>query len=1008
MKRFYLFFAAICCTFITLLPQKALAKDVKVCYNGVYYAYSDVDNPDKTVEVTSQYYASTENSEDNYSGLSGDVVIPSKIAKIYTVTRIHNWAFGHKKNGGVFNVTLPSTIEKIEYSAFCYATKLYSIQLNEGLKEMGDAVFSHCTALTEVYIPTTLKEIPDRTFDNCTSLPAIALSAGIEHIGSEAFFGCTALQSVKSQGGANNVKTIGAYAFYKCSSLYDVRFSNGLTSIGTYAFYGCTKLENLTLPAKLATIGDFAFLNSGLKTLTVNMTTPININANVFTGVDLSQCILYVPKGCKEAYKNAEVWKKFGNILEPGEVPVEPIATGTKKIGDLWYDLHGDLTAKLLQHSGYNSLTGAIKVPATVTFGKYTYTVNEMGEEVFSECSNITSATLPNTITEIPERAFYHSTGLTNVTMPSVLTSIGQSAFNGCTALTFVSLPASLTEIGAYAFYGCKAMTSVYIPAGVKIIGKWCFRDCDNLASVKLTEGLTEIQEYAFAECTSLTTITLPASLQKLGTDVFNSNKQMVSIRSLRETPPTADANTFRNMLPTCILYVPSGTKDAYAAATGWSYFAHIQEKGLNEKIKYGKLYYQLEEDGRAYVTYETKDENNYKDLSGVITVEDKVIFKGFEYKVYAIGDSALMNCKGITKVNLPLIMDRIRGYAFGGCTNLAEINIPTTVSFLMSTAFEGTKLFNDNIDADGAVYYDGCMLYGPNKTYAGAYVVKDGTRLIASAVFFNRGNITSLTLPEGLLCICNSSIYWMNALNTLSLPGSLYSVGTNFCSRCPSLRSIYNYSTSPVELTTCFNQLNKDWCTLYVPKGSRAAYESAENWKDFPIVEMDPIYTVTFEDYNGFELKSEKVAEGEAAHAPAAPEREGYDFTGWDVVFTNVQSDLTVTAQYTRKQFTVRFLDGQNENALIDQQQVEWGLSAIAPEPPVHEGFHFTGWDLEFDIVTADLDVIASYAKDSGTGIEETIFESSNLQIFKSIKNGTLFIRRDGRTYTVEGQEVK
>ncbi len=57
--------------------------------------------------------------------------------------------------------------------------------------------------------------------------------------------------------------------------------------------------------------------------------------------------------------------------------------------------------------------------------------------------------------------------------------------------------------------------------------------------------------------------------------------------------------------------------------------------------------------------------------------------------------------------------------------------------------------------------------------------------------------------------------------------------------------------------------------------------------------------YTVTFKDWNGDVLKTEQVEEGHSATAPADPVREGYTFIGWDVDFTNVTADLTVTALY-------------------------------------------------------------------------------------------------------------
>ena len=59
--------------------------------------------------------------------------------------------------------------------------------------------------------------------------------------------------------------------------------------------------------------------------------------------------------------------------------------------------------------------------------------------------------------------------------------------------------------------------------------------------------------------------------------------------------------------------------------------------------------------------------------------------------------------------------------------------------------------------------------------------------------------------------------------------------------------------------------------------------------------------YTVTFKDWDGSVLKTQTVANGGAASAPADPTRDGYTFTGWDKDYNNVTSDLVVTAQYAK-----------------------------------------------------------------------------------------------------------
>ena len=58
--------------------------------------------------------------------------------------------------------------------------------------------------------------------------------------------------------------------------------------------------------------------------------------------------------------------------------------------------------------------------------------------------------------------------------------------------------------------------------------------------------------------------------------------------------------------------------------------------------------------------------------------------------------------------------------------------------------------------------------------------------------------------------------------------------------------------------------------------------------------------YTVTFTDWDGTVLKTEKVESGKAATPPDAPHREGYVFVDWNVDFQNVTSDLLVTATYS------------------------------------------------------------------------------------------------------------
>jgi uncharacterized repeat protein (TIGR02543 family) len=118
--------------------------------------------------------------------------------------------------------------------------------------------------------------------------------------------------------------------------------------------------------------------------------------------------------------------------------------------------------------------------------------------------------------------------------------------------------------------------------------------------------------------------------------------------------------------------------------------------------------------------------------------------------------------------------------------------------------------------------------------------------------------------------------------------------------------------------------------------------------------------YTVTFKDYNGATLVTRTVNHGAAATAPANPTRTGYSFTGWNMAFTNVTANLTVTAQYKANTYTVTFKD-YNGTTLVTRT-VNHGAAASAPAAPARTGYTFTGWDKAFTNVTASLTVTAQY----------------------------------------------
>ncbi|MBS2098404.1 T9SS type A sorting domain-containing protein, partial [Carboxylicivirga linearis] len=75
---------------------------------------------------------------------------------------------------------------------------------------------------------------------------------------------------------------------------------------------------------------------------------------------------------------------------------------------------------------------------------------------------------------------------------------------------------------------------------------------------------------------------------------------------------------------------------------------------------------------------------------------------------------------------------------------------------------------------------------------------------------------------------------------------------------------------------------------------------------------------------------------------------------------FDNVTTALTVTAQYTINSYEVSFVDWDGE--VLKTENVDYGSSATAPLDPTRTGYSFTGWDVSYDNVTSDLTVTAQY----------------------------------------------
>ena len=133
-----------------------------------------------------------------------------------------------------------------------------------------------------------------------------------------------------------------------------------------------------------------------------------------------------------------------------------------------------------------------------------------------------------------------------------------------------------------------------------------------------------------------------------------------------------------------------------------------------------------------------------------------------------------------------------------------------------------------------------------------------------------------------------DNSAFAGEPITSVSFPSTLEEIGRKAFNGCTALKDVY------------YDGTEEEWNDkVSVSSGNDALLDATFHFVTPPA----KTFTVTFKDYNGAVLKTETVEEGKSATAPADPTREGYTFTGWDVAFANVTTDLVVTATYEKAQ---------------------------------------------------------------------------------------------------------
>ena len=232
------------------------------------------------------------------------------------VTSIGNSAFSYCTS--LTGITIPDGVTSIGSYALISCYSLASVTIPDSVTSISDYAFQNCYSLASVTIPDSVTSISRSVFSGIRSLASVTIPDGITSIDVSAFSSCYSLASINIPDG---VTSISGYAFNLCYSLASINIPDGVTSINDNTFEGCYSLASVTIPDSVTSIGSYAFKDCyGMAKYHLKPTTPPTLsNINAFGNIP-SDCIIYVPQGCLEAYQTATNWATYASKMQ--EEPV--------------------------------------------------------------------------------------------------------------------------------------------------------------------------------------------------------------------------------------------------------------------------------------------------------------------------------------------------------------------------------------------------------------------------------------------------------------------------------------------------------------------------------------------------------------------------------------------------------------------------------------------------------------------------------------------------------------
>ena len=318
----------------------------------------------------------------------------------------------------------------------------------------------------------------------------------------------------------------------------------------------------------------------------------------------------------------------------------------------------------------------------------------------------------------------------------------------------------------------------------------------DSIEEVVIGSGVTSIGNYAFEECHSINSVTIGKDVKSIGEGAFYTLYGGPESITIPVSVTSIGDYAFNGWDLITVNY--GGTVNQWKAMNTYdrNYFLAAAEikcadgTVLPRGICGADLTWEIDDNGTLIVsgTGEMFDYGFHEYRALWSRHADSIKNVVIEAGVTSIGKDAFVYCDNITSVTIPASVTSIGEGAFRLCNKLSTVNYGGTAN-----KWNAISIGNDNDNLTGAnINYAGITWTYNNGTLtiSGTGDVEDYNN--SSAPWYDhRYDTTKIVISNGVTGIGEGAFCYFTELTSVSLPGSLKSIGAYAFRGCSSLKSV-------------------------------------------------------------------------------------------------------------------------------------------------------------------------------------------------------------------------